>query len=258
MKILKYIASVFVLTAATLMALYFPSVYFEKYEYETVIEEMEQHSYEGLNSKANILQISKMMKDESYEKTVIYEHKIEKTEADREIEAGYIKIVQSIFEKYINCVEEGIKEGVDRIESELRRTEWHNMLQNWMLDWIKEKEDWEVDEVLLFNLANIFSGELIYTQLCNIFLTIPNQNTSMEIYFSPDTQVFYAIYIIDNRSPFEKKIEEIPAGEIEEMPFELYIYYKKQGEPDEILEQCLYNLTNSYMLENEFCINIFK
>ncbi len=246
MKVLKYIASVFVLAAATLAALYLPSIYFQKYEYETVIEEMEQHAYEGPNNKASLWQISQMLKDlPSYKKESIYKHKAE-TKAE-ELERGYLKIVRNIFEKYIKSVEEDMEyEGIID-EAELNTSELHNMLRDWMTDWMKEEEYWQVDEVWLYNLVDVFSGELIYIQLYDMYLTL-SDNIHMEICFSPDTQIFYTIFIIDYRYIFEKNTDEIF--------LELYIYYKKQVELNDILEDYWKQLLNIETSENTLFVGI--
>jgi len=266
MKVLKYIASVFVLAAVTLAALYFPSIYFQKYEYETVIEKMEQHSYEEPNNKANLWQISTMMKDIlSYQYTTIYGHKIEKTEADIEIETGYLKIIQNIFQKYITSVEEGIEEETDRMGNDLIRSEWHDLFQSWMINWIEEKENWQIEEVRLYNLVDIFSGEFIHIQLYQIYLTMPELNNTLEICFSPDTQIFYTILISDYRYAFGKNIDEIPSESesdpsmldpFELYPFELYIYYKKQGESEHLLEAYWKEMINVYTSEHTLFLNV--
>lgn len=261
MKVLKYIVSVFVLAAVTLAAFYFPSLYSQKYEYETVIEELEQYSYEKPDSKANLWQISTIMKDiASYQYTTIYRHKTEKTEADREIENGYLKIIQNIFQNYITSVEKGIEEETDKMGNHPVKSEWHDMFQNWIINWIKEKEDWQIEEVHLYNLMDVFSGEFIHIQLYNIYLTMPKLNNKLEICFSPDTQIFYTILIYDDRYIFEKNINEIPSESESDpsmlYPFELYIYYKKQEESEHLLEAYWTEMIHVYTSEHTLFSNI--
>lgn len=253
MKVLKYTASLLFLAAVTLAALYFPRLYFQKYQYETVIEEIEQPSYaEFGSSKANLWQVFKMLQDTSYAETDIYAHKSAQTEADREIETGYIKMVQRVFKKYIKLVEEGIKEeyyeGEQRVISE--ETIENDILRGWMEDWIIGEKNWQVDKVTLLNLANIFSGELINIQLYVISFEIPNNDIHMDICFSPDTEIFYSIYVMDERYFFEKGMDE--------RPWNLYVYYKKNGEPEEILDKYWSELINTYAIGHELFVEFFK
>jgi len=252
MKVLKYIVSVFLLAAVTLAALYFPNFYFQKYQYETVIEEMEQHSYEEIgSSKANLWQVSKMLEDMSYKETSVYTHRSGKIEVDREIEMGYKKMVQKVFEKYMNLVEEDIKEEHGKGEQEIisEGAPW-NVFQSWMKNWINEEKDWQVNEATLFDLADVFSGELINIQLYGISFEIPEQNISMDICFSPDTEIFYMIHVEDERFLFET--------ETDELSWELYAYYKKQGESDSILEKFWNEMMNVQVFANELYIGFFK
>ncbi len=128
------------------------------------------------------------------------------------------------------------------------KSEWHDMFQNWIINWIKEKEDWQIEEVHLYNLMDVFSGEFIHIQLYYIYLTMPKLNNTLEICFCPDTQIFYTILIYDDRYIFGKNINEIP--------FELYIYYKKQEESEHLLEAYWTEMIHVYTSEHTLFSNI--
>lgn len=254
MKIVKYMISVLFLTAATLAALYFPRFYFQKYQYETVIEEMEQPSYAEFSSnRANVWQIAKMLSDESYIETNIYTQKElpEKTEADKELETKYIKMVQRVLKKYIEPTKEDTKDIKEGDYEEIPDIGMQNSIfQIWVEDWLKNEPEYQIYNVTLLNLASIFSGELINISLYIVSFEMPYQEVSMEICFSPDTEVFYAVHIRDERYYFMEDTDILF--------WNLDDYYKKNNEPEDALEKYKNELLTINSFEHELFIGVIK
>lgn len=239
MKIRKYIISISILAAVTFAVLCLPGFYFRNYRFGMVIEDMEQYSYDGLvSSNANAWQIYSMLGNGNYTSTEVYSRISSDEQQNEKMDAIYIEMVSGVFQKYLKMEEnlEGISQDKHVIgESEVEMSESIN-LSDYIKEWLVEKDEWQVVNVQLFNLKNIFDSRLVNVRLYLMTLQFFDGEVFMNIYFNPDYEFFYGLYLADWRYAWEL-IDEANLRD------ELYNYYRYSAEEmDSVSEEDWYRL----------------
>lgn len=249
MKILKYITSVVFLAAVTLAALYFPKMYFQNYQHNMVIEDMEQHSYDALGgNQADSIQILDLLRNEKYQNTRLYSKEEKK---DEEMEAVYQKMIRQVFQKYLNLVEGEISEETDKwgyTEEGKGEAIWNetymSQFRSWIYTVLKEDEEWQINHVTVLYLTDISSLGFVTAELYAVSFEI-SYHGIVEILFNPDTEIFYGILILDDMYSFDESYDILYS--------ELSTYYRRYEEPDS-------SIIDTYMMElmNMLVINIYE
>lgn len=222
MKRLKYFISIAVLAAVTFAVFCLPGIYFQNYRFGTVVEDMEQYSYDGLvSSNANAWQIYSMLNKGNYTGTEVYSRISSDEEQNKKMDAIYTEMVQGVFQKYLKIEENS--EGVS-VESEVSNEDYGSMkLSDYIREWLMEKDEWQVENVQLFNLKNIFDSRVVNVSLYQMTLQLSSGEGFLNICFQPDAELFYEIYLTDERYPLEFIDEK-------SLMDELYLYYHYSGE----------------------------
>lgn len=215
MKVLKYISSIIFLAAVTFAALYLPGVYFQNYRYDMVIEDVEQHYYDELtSSKAEAWQVHQMIESNNYTVTEVYTRHSANEEQNKKMDGTYMEMIEGVFRKYLDDTK------VHESEAEAEHS-GDITLKEYMEEWMKEEDIWQVEQVEILNLTDIFYSRIVNVQLYRMSLNIPDQNIFMNIWFHPDSNIFYRLALQDKRYLLENIDED-------SVRWELYRYYSKE------------------------------